>query len=389
MRRLTRLLTVTFLESFATICVERGIYFFTEHELAFSDAANLWLALLFGLFYIAGALTSHRLAHRTSEKHVLAFTLVGQAVVVAALAAWPVPVMVYVSGALLGWLNGTKWPVVESYVSAGLTPRRTASVIGRFNVCWAVAVPSSLVVAGPMIAWIGGRFFLLPAVVSVVSLLLARSLEQRPVHLPDDHPERPDAAGLGRLQRLLGAGRWLMVASYSSMWILAALLPGVFARLGFTVGAATGLSSVLDAGRVTAFVTLQVWPGWHGRALPLFVAAAGLASGFFMTLFGPHIAVVLAGEALFGLSIGTIYYAALYYAMVVKNASVDAGGGHESLIGSGFAIGPTAGLLALWLAPRLGGPLPGNLATVGLLFLLCTAGAIRSVLRRTKPPRCA
>jgi len=68
--------------------------------------------------------------------------------------------------------------------------------------------------------------------------------------------------------------------------------------------------------------------------------------------------------------------------MVLKNASVDAGGAHEGLIGLGFAIGPAAGLVGTALAPALGGPLPGLLAGVGPLILLCCGAAIWPMIRR-------
>ena len=48
---------------------------------------------------------------------------------------------------------------------------------------------------------------------------------------------------------------------------------------------------------------------------------------------------MVAGELLFGWAVGEVYFAALYYAMVVQNASVEAGGGHERIIGLGFALG--------------------------------------------------
>jgi hypothetical protein len=41
---------------------------------------------------------------------------------------------------------------------------------------------------------------------------------------------------------------------------------------------------------------------------------------------------------------GVVYYAALYYAMSVGRAEVDAGGTHEALIGVGYTIGPLASL---------------------------------------------
>jgi hypothetical protein len=40
---------------------------------------------------------------------------------------------------------------------------------------------------------------------------------------------------------------------------------------------------------------------------------------------------------------GLTYYAALYYALAVGHAEVDAGGNFEALIGLGYCVGPLLG----------------------------------------------
>ena len=107
---------------------------------------------------------------------------------------------------------------------------------------------------------------------------------------------------------------------------------------------------------------------------------SALPAGLFIYLFGKSLGVVLAGEVLFGLAAGMTYYAALYYAMVVKNASVDAGGVHEGLIGAGFALGPAAGLAGIALKPALGSKVLGTIAGIGPLFVLCAVGAARALV---------
>jgi hypothetical protein len=180
-----------------------------------------------------------------------------------------------------------------------------------------------------------------------------------------------------------------MLGSYSLMWVLAALLPQVFARLDVAVTVATAMSGLLDVVRGLTFLALHLWQGWHSRRWPLVVVIAGLPAGFFLALFGPDLPTVLAGEVVFGLAAGMTYYAALYYAMIVKNAAVEAGGAHEGLIGAGFALGPVAGLLGGLAAPALGGPVQGMIAGTGPLILACAAGAawflIRTPRRVTGP----
>lgn len=384
MSRLQRLLLITVIESFSTILIERGIYFYTHHrpELAFTDTQNLWLALGFGVSYAVGALASHRLSVRATEKGLLVVALVAQLLTQLALCVWVGPYTLAVGNSAIGFLSGLKWPLVESYVASGQTPRDQAKVIGWFNLSWAVPTALAVAAAGPLIAWRAEGLFAAAALMNAISLMLVRPLERRAVHLPLDHPERPRPAEMARYRGLLAASRWSMLSKYSLMWILAALLPGVFAGLAVeSVVAATALASLLEAFRCVAFLTLHLWRGWHHRVGPLVWVIVGLPAGFFMALFGPNLAVVLAGELLFGLAAGMTYYAALYYAMVVKNASVDAGGAHEGLIGTGFAIGPVAGLVGNGLAPMVGGPVLGRIAGIGPVVLVCAVGAVVSLVK--------
>lgn len=379
MNRLARLLLIAFLESFATASVERGVYFFSLKRLGFSDAANLALALVFGAAYVVGAMASHRLSGRLTEKKLLGVSIAGQLIVHALLAAWAGPATLFVGHGALGLFNGLKWPVVESFISAGRTPAATARAVGRFNIAWASSVPLALVVAGPLISRWAAGLFVLPGAINLVALWLIRPLPPRPAHLPQDHPERLAAGQILRYRGLLGCSRWTMLGSYATLWILAALMPRIFRDLGFAVAAATALAAVVDFVRLVAFVILERYSGWHGRVGPLVVSVAALPVGFFMVLFGASPAVVLAGEVIFGLAAGMTYYAALYYAMVVENASVGAGGVHEGLIGLGFAVGPAAGLIAIRLAPVLGSDVLGTLAGIGPLLGVCWVGAFGSL----------
>lgn len=375
------LLAVAFLESVSTVLLERGIYFYTEHVLDFSKAANLWLALVFGVVYVLGALGSHPLAQRVGEKRLLVITLVSLFLLHALLARWHGPGDLFILFTVLGLLHGLKWPLIESYIGAGRLPSETLRVIGQFNVSWALGVPLAVSITG----WIvdsGAPWMLFAGagLLNLAGLWLVRDLPSRPVHLPDDHPERPPALQVARYRELLTSARWSMLASYSLLFLMAPLMPDIFKGLGVGVEWATNLAALLDWVRFGSFIVLGIFVGWHGRALPLVGVVVGLPLGFLMVLFGTNVGIVLVGEVVFGLAAGLTYYAALYYAMVVKNAAVDAGGAHEGMIGAGFAIGPAIGLLGLMLT-NITGQGAGMLLGVAPLLLLCGAGAAYSLVR--------
>lgn len=388
MSRSTRLLVITFIESVATVLVERGVMFLTHARLGFSDSANLCLALVFGVTYAAGSLASHVLARRVGERRLVLICLAVQVAVCLAMGAWLNVATVFVGSALLAGLAGLKWAVVESYVSAGLEPSQTARAIGRFNVAWSLAVPLALLPTGAIIVWWHPGLFHISALLSVASLVLFRALPARPTHRELSPGGAEGAAAARRTAGLLAFSRWQMLGGYSLMWILAALMPGVFGRLGLDVTEATVAAAVLDLMRMVSFVLLARTARWHDRFGPLVLASVLLPAGFLLFVFAPHLAAALAGEALFGVAAGMLYYAALYYAMVITNASVAGGGAHEGLIGLSFIFGPAAGLAGQALAPALGGSLAlGTLVGITPLLAVPAVGAAWAYRRACARPR--
>jgi hypothetical protein len=387
MTRSTRLTLLTFLESCATVFVQRAIYFYTRDRLHYSDGENLAIALLMGAAYIAGARVSHRLAHRFGERAALAGAVGLLLLFHLLLAATDGGVMMV--GFLLGTsvLSGIKWPVVESFVSAGLAPVPAARAIGRFNIAWSLSVPFAMFVAGPLIGAGSAMLFVVAAGLNAASLAVLRPLERALAHLPTGHPDRLSDRVRGQYGRLLVSSRWSLLSSYSLLFLLSPLLPGIFHRLQVPVRWATGLAAVLDLMRFVMFVFMRRYPGWHGRNWPVVAPILALPIGFVLAAFVPRLAWVLAGEVLFGLSAGAAYYAALYYALAVKNASVDAGGGHEQVIGLGSLVGPLIGLGGQWLAIPLGSLAAGLGAAMAPVILICAVAALKPLaeLRRPAP----
>ena len=378
-----RLLLITFVESIGTILLERGIYFFTHERLHFSERQNLLLALLFGVFYVGGALSSHRAALRWGEKRLIQTTLYALLVLHVALSFRATGLLIGVAFALLALLHGLKWPVIESFYSAGQPPKKLLPALGRFNVCWALAVPIGVAGSGPLISARPELLFAAAALLNVVALIAAARLPQQPAHMEEAHPERPPPELLRSYSNLLVSARWSLLLSYTLMFLLAPLMPAIFAGLGLRVSGATSAAAALDGVRVLSFAVLGAYAGWQARWSPLLFATLVQPPAFAMMIWGRSLGVVLAGELVFGLAAGISYTTALYYALVVKNAAVDAGGAHEGLIGLGFALGPLCGLAGNFLHER---GVAADSATTTVLAvvpvtLLCCTGALVSFFR--------
>lgn len=383
MASLTRLSLITLLNSMSDGLLWRGLYFFThDHpELRFSDVQNLLLAFSQGAVFTASALFAHRPARVLGERRLLVIALTGQLLCLCPMVIWPSQVPLLVTGAVAkSCLAGFTWPVIESLVCAGRSPTGAARAIGWFNVSWATGLPLSTALAGIVIESSTSGLFVCCAGFTLAGLLSAWPLSD-PTHLPEHHPHRPDAQQLAHLRTLLIASRSLLFLGYLMLPILAALMPSVFEELGFSVAIATVLLAIMDLVRLITFVVMQNTARWHGHPSLLVMMAAVLPVGFFATLLGPAVAIVIIGEILFGVSEGVIYYSALYYAMVVENASVDAGGIHESLIGLGGLIGPLLGLGGEYLGTWTGSTAVGMGLGIGPVAVACGGVVIWSVCR--------
>ena len=385
------LFVLTFFESVAATLIQRGIYFYTHENLGFSQNQNLWIAFGFGVTYVGGAFASHGLSKRLDEKRVLLGSIVTLFVLHTFLALVPSPWVLVTAVFGTAVVQGVKWPVVESYVSAGRAPKQLLPILSRYNVTWATAGFVAIGVTGLIVGTgIPALFFWFPAALNLVALLLALRLPTRPLHLDEGHPERPGQSELESMRALLGSARWSMTGSYALLYVLAPLMPSLLAQLQLPVTLATPVASILDAVRVITFGALGAVAGWQRRRAPLWLTLAALPTGFLLILLGNSLPLLILGEVIFGVAAGFSYTAALYYALVSENASVDAGGAHESLIGIGIGLGPLSGLAGQLL---VGQRLPFGQASAGLqpfvalalttlpVIGVCGIGALRSLIR--------
>ncbi len=386
----------TFLESIAATLLQRGLYFYTHEILGFGETRNLWLALGFGLAYVTGAFASHKAASRLGERRLLLAAVAGLLVLHALLASFASPVLLVFAFFGTAFIQGIKWPVVESYVSAGRSPQELLPLLGRYNVTWAsaafLAVGSTGLVVG---SGQPSLFFWIPTLLSLVTFALATRLPASPLHMDVEHPARPSAAELERMRALLGSARWSMTGSYALLYVIAPLMPTLLAQLRLPVALATPVASVIDGMRVLSFAVLGAFSGWRGRRLPLWLTVLALPLGFVLILLGGSLPALILGEILFGFAAGFAYTSALYYAQVASNASVDAGGAHEGLIGLGAGLGPLSALTGQLL---VGTALPGGEAGSGLsafmamavavspIVVVCAFGSLRALLRLRVQP---
>lgn len=367
---------LTWINIYATAYYGNFVFFLLRQEYGFANRDNLLYAALGGFVYMAGAWYAGNFAQKRGYYFALK---IGFLVMAATLAAGS-----QVTGALgqlltlLGWTFGMcfTWPVFEALVSEGEDRPGLTTMVGVYNVVWASGAAVSYFTAGALLETLGVRsLFWLPAILhgaqfGVLLYLerMSRTLAPAPhVVAPERGPIDPHDAGIPLAHRKTFL-RLAWVANpfaYIAMNTVIPLIPDVAARLELSTTFAGFVGSVWMFARLSSFIALWRWPGWHYRLGWLLGAYVGMIGSFATLLLVENLAVVVVSQLVFGAAVGLIYYSSLFYAMDVGETKGEHGGLHEALVGVGLFGGPAVGTVALRLAPST--PDAGTMAVCVLL----------------------
>lgn len=399
-----RMLWFTGLNSFSAGVATLGIFFLTRNAYSFTDVENFALGILLGVTYIVGSLGAGRTLRALearfpalSPRRMLALITSLLAVDVAAPALLGDGAVgrasVWFSIAFYSLLTGALWPLVESFQTGGLRGVGLRRMVARFNVTWSGANTIAMWTIAPYVADHPLAILIGLGIVHLASLPLLLGIPDRPGRHEVGHEPHPP-----EYESLLAMHRVLLAAAYVVMYALTPYLPTLCERLAVAAAWSTPLASIWMIVRVATFAILSRWQRWHGRAATAVVGSALLLAGFALAVLAPSLGghssaagvVWLAlGLFAFGIGIATLYNAALYYALAVGSAEVDAGGTHEALIGVGYTVGPLCGVIAVGM--ERGGAIastyrdPATLVLVASVF--CGAAfAARRAARHSRVP---
>ena len=366
-------LMLTFIASLGTGVFWHGLSFIAAHTYRFEQGRNFALYALMGALYAVGALGAGR-AIRLTAKHlsprgVLACCIGIEAAVCMLPVVWTGEWTLWVSGSVVTFLSAIHWPIVESYISAGRHGPAMRNAVLSFNLTWMPATVVPMLVMAPLLerhgAWtIGGL-----ALANLAALGLLPLFSRRPAPHREEEASPHVAAAYPLLLR---SARVLLPVSYVLTSALAPILPYRFEQVGVAVWWQTPSTATWMIVRVVSLGLMWLAPFWHGRWGTLVLGAVTMTGGFALIVLGPSIGVMLAGFACMGIGLGIVYNVALYYAMAVGRAAVEAGGTHEALIGTGYTLGPLAGLL--------GSALGGGAHIVGVVWCIVGVAAVPASL---------
>ncbi len=397
----------SFLNSFGTGVITNGIYFVTKNTYDFSPTTNYFLGVVIGVTYVLATLLTAPAINALRRRGI---PLTGRRtllIVMAVLAAacslpvvgqftsapapgsppssWPIWVMVI----LYIPMTGVLWPIIEAYISGGRRGDDLRRSMGTWNFIWSGATAVAFLAQAPLIEHNAPLMILLLGGIHILAAaVLLRFTPEAASHEDGDHEPHPPV-----YEKLLVTFRILLPTSYILHTALQPFLPTAMAQLGVHVAWQPVLNSVFAFARSITFFTAGRIHTWHGRWSTPIISGILLFSGFALALFSPLAAttgiswigifMLAAGLTVFAAGMALNYTAAIYYAMAVGNAQVDAGGKHEALIGVGYTVGPLCGLIPAWAIQA--GALketafePFVLSAVGIIGLLAAASVLHRV----------
>ncbi len=351
------------------------VFFLLQQHHQFTSRDNLLTCALHGLIYVPAA----RLGGRFAERHGLTTTMkagfAGMAVAMLA-GAW-LDSLAGVFVTLIAWTVAMcfTWPALEAHATHGESDAGTKRMVGIYNITWSGCAGLMYFAGGSLFEWLGARsLFLIPASIFTLQFALTlwlerlpHSLVQPPASVTPHQPE--DAAFHQRVPPTVFLKMaWLANPfSYIAIHSFLAVVPGRAAELGLSVAQSGWFWAVWFLVRLGTFVLLWRWAGWHYRFRWMLAAFLALIAGYTILQLGHSLPLLLAGQVLFGLATGLLYYSSLFYSMDVGETQGEHGGIHEAAIGLGICLGPAVGAGALCLAPTQ--PHAGAFGVTALLLV--------------------
>lgn len=370
---LAPLLVLTFLASAATAVMWNGLGFVAKEGYAFPEWKTSLLFALNGCIYAATAFGTgpvlRRLGGRVTPRATLLAVLLIQTASAPLVAFFDGSWAIWVVSLLFSVTSALLWSLVESFMSAGRHGRSMRTTIGWWNLTWMTSNALALAAMAPFMSSAEHSRWAV-AVLGPLCLVGALMLLRFPA-APAPHVEEtgetgpPTGAGYGPLLR---TSRIMLPMSYVLIGALGPIMPYRLAELEIPLTWVTPLTATWLIARVGCVLLMSRLHFWHGRWGALATAGGVMLLGFGLITLAPTILAVTAGLALVGIGQGLTYYAAIYYALSVGRAEIDAAGTHEGLIGVGYAAGPAAALVGL----QLGGGT--SVAWVVMVLVVLTAG---------------
>ena len=253
------------------------------------------------------------------------------------------------------------WPALEAWMSEGGDEEEVRRELGAFNVSWSVGGALGPLIGG-LIYTVSGSLAFLSAACGTVIVIFLTSLHKKPA--TDDTRQEmagaengiasPDAGmGSGAENKQEPVSRDLLYAAWIAnfaSWFAVSELRVLFPKLGLALGMQPwvigGIMFSLGASLTATFYIMGASGRWHTKTYPL-LAGQALIVVLLLASLGltspVALGLIFAG---LGVGFGITYSYSLYCSIVGALNKGEAGGRHETVLGTGALLGPFLGGLA-------------------------------------------
>jgi len=339
------ILSLTAIASMGTGILWNGLPFIVKHDYGYSQQRTLILHIMLAVAYMTAAFTTGRvlalMRQWISPRGVLIVLLLAQAIA----CVGPVVVrhewMIWVTAAVVSITGAMIWPIVESFLAAGRHGKELRRALGWWNIVWTISVAAALLLMAPLVEHHARLAIVGFGALNFVGFVPLLMFPERPGN--HDHPDAATSV-THVYPHLRTAARILLPMSYVLCAGLSPLLPFVLGSMNVSVASETPTAATWTIARVFAIAIMWRVTFWHGRWGTLVLGGVSMAIGFAFVVSAAELWMIFVGLSIFGAGMGIVYYAAIYYALAVGKAEVDAGGVHEALIGGGYLLGPLLSL---------------------------------------------
>lgn len=350
------------------------VFFLFRDRHGFGDLGNLGVAALMGLVIALASWRGGKLAQRQGCIPTMYAGLLGMVLALAIGACLPsLPVQLAV---LVLWAASQfmVWPALEALVTEGASGTSRAHLVGIYSMVWAACSALSYFFGGGLFEWLGSSsIFWLPPGLHLIQIAIlwgfARAPRESPPEIPAPLPPETmtpsakcvaDPLVFRRMAWL--ANPFACVAAFT----LLAMIPELARKMGLSTTMAGLFCSIWFFARLAVFAVMWRWSGWHYRFRWLLAGYILLIIGFATVLTADGLLRLGVGQVAFGLAVGSLYYASLFYSMDVGEARAEQGGIHEAMMGAGNFLGPGLAALSILIAPHA--PHAGVWSVSGLLL---------------------
>ena len=283
---------------------------------------------------------------------------------------------IFVLSGATGVVIANFWPPLQAWLGKGMDRRRLLRALGGFNVSWSLGFLVGPALGGNIYQMDPNRAFVLGAgliALLFLALLLVKVQEPCPAGISPS-----ELASFPASRRFLPIAWAANFAAFFSIGSVRSLFPKLAIDQGIQPGSLGHLMALIGLAQLVAFFLVSRTDRWQFHLSPVVIAQLLSVGGLCTFVLGDSPAVFAFGLLTQGLLVGVTFTSSIFYSLCSESPGGRRTGFHESIVGSGFLLGPLAGGLA---AQHFGPRAPYLLAAA---VILC-AIALQSFLLQRRP----